>query len=77
MANVLVNLFDLTVEHCEKVEKIVTRENEEEIFSLEIFVVNLKNLPSLVCFGPDVNDTEIPAKETTVYHCPKFPVRKI
>ncbi|CAL5423708.1 unnamed protein product [Camellia sinensis] len=73
MANVLVNLEDLTVEHCEKVEKIVTRENREEIFSLEIFAVNLKNLPSLVCFGPDVNDTEIPAEETTVYHCPKFP----
>ncbi|GMP85123.1 hypothetical protein CsSME_00038408 [Camellia sinensis var. sinensis] len=73
MANVLVNLDDLTVEHCEKVEKIVTRENGEEIFSLEIFTVNLKNLPSLVCFGPDLNDTEIPAEETTVYHCPKFP----
>ncbi|CAL5422399.1 unnamed protein product [Camellia sinensis] len=73
MANVLVNLEDLTVEHCEKVEKIVTRENGEEIFLLEIFAVNLKNLPSLVCFGPDVNDTEIPAEKTTVYHCPKFP----
>ncbi|CAL5351045.1 unnamed protein product [Camellia sinensis] len=73
MANVLVNLKDLTVEHCEKIEKIVTRENGEEIFSLEIFAVNLKNLPSLVCFGPDVNDTEIPAEETTLYRCPKFP----
>ncbi|CAL5351016.1 unnamed protein product [Camellia sinensis] len=72
-ANVLVNLKDLTVEHCEKIEKIVTRENGEEIFSLEIFAVNLKNLPSLVCFGPDVNDTEIPAEETTLYRCPKFP----
>ncbi|CAL5351125.1 unnamed protein product [Camellia sinensis] len=75
MANVLVNLEDLTVEHCEKVEKIVTRENEEEIFSLEIFAVSVKliNLPSLVCFGPDVNDTEIPAEDTIVSRCPKFP----
>ncbi|KAI7996265.1 hypothetical protein LOK49_LG10G01769 [Camellia lanceoleosa] len=73
MANVLVNLIDLTVEHCEKVEKIVTRENEEEIFSQEFDTVNLINLPSLVCFGPDVNDTEIPAEETTVSRCLKFP----
>ncbi|KAI7996710.1 Disease resistance protein [Camellia lanceoleosa] len=73
MANVLVNLFCLTVEHCKKVEKIVTRENEEEIFSQYIYRVTLKNLPSLVCFGPDVNDTAIPAEETTVYRCPKFP----
>ncbi|CAL5422408.1 unnamed protein product [Camellia sinensis] len=75
MANVLVNLEDLTVEHCEKVEKIVTRENEEEIFSLEIFAVSVKliNLPSLVCFGPDVKDTEISAEDTIVSRCPKFP----
>ncbi|CAL5419953.1 unnamed protein product [Camellia sinensis] len=83
MANVLVNLLDLTVEHCEKVEKIVTRENEEEIFSQKIFsqeifsreisIVRLLNLPSLVCFGPNVNDTEIPAR-TKARFCPKFPV---
>ncbi|CAL5422413.1 unnamed protein product [Camellia sinensis] len=74
MANVLVNLKYLTVKHCEKVEKIVTRENEEEIFSLEIFSVNLINLPSLVCFGPDVNDTKIPAgRPPIVSRCPKFP----
>ncbi|XP_028062975.1 disease resistance protein At4g27190-like [Camellia sinensis] len=73
MANVLVNLQILTVEHCEKVEKIVTKENEEEIFSQEINSVNLLNLPSLVCFGPDVNDTKIPAEDTIVSLCPKFP----
>ncbi|KAF5940796.1 hypothetical protein HYC85_021963 [Camellia sinensis] len=73
MANVLVNLQNLTVEHCEKVEKIVTRENEEEIFSQEIDYVYLLNLPSLVCFGPDVNNTEIPARRTDVSLCPKFP----
>ncbi|CAL5422520.1 unnamed protein product [Camellia sinensis] len=72
MANVLVNLQNLTVEHCEKVEKIVTRENEEEIFSQEIDYVYLLNLPSLVCFGPDVNNTEIPARRTDVRLCPKF-----
>ncbi|CAL5423718.1 unnamed protein product [Camellia sinensis] len=74
MANVLVNLQNLTVEHCENVEKIVTKENEEEIFSQEINSVNLLNLPSLVCFGPDVNDTKIPAEDTIVSRCPKFPV---
>ncbi|KAL7170092.1 hypothetical protein ACSBR2_035024 [Camellia fascicularis] len=73
MANVLVNLEYLSVERCEKVEKIVTRENEEEIFSLKMFYVILVNLPSLVCFGPDVNDTKIPAEETIVSRCPKFP----
>ncbi|KAL7170096.1 hypothetical protein ACSBR2_035028 [Camellia fascicularis] len=73
MANVLVNLQNLTVEHCEKVEKIVTRENEEEIFSGGINCVILSNLPSLVCFGPDVNDTEIPAVITIASFCPKFP----
>ncbi|CAL5351008.1 unnamed protein product [Camellia sinensis] len=73
MANVLVNLQLLTVEHCEKVEKIVTRENEEEIFSQDICWVSLINLPRLVCFGPDVNDIEIPAEETIVSCCPKFP----
>ncbi|CAL5351021.1 unnamed protein product [Camellia sinensis] len=72
MANVLVNLQNLTVEHCEKVEKIVTRENEEEIFSRENMVVKLRNLPSLVCFGPDVNDTEIPVVTTKARFCPKF-----
>ncbi|KAL7175432.1 hypothetical protein ACSBR2_029097 [Camellia fascicularis] len=75
MANVFVNLQNLTVEHCEKVEKIVTRENEE-IFSQRIYSVKrveLINLPSLVCFGPDVNNTEIPAEETSVRLCPKFP----
>ncbi|CAL5349236.1 unnamed protein product [Camellia sinensis] len=72
MANVLVNLRNLTVEHCEKVEKIVTGENYE-IFSRIIFSVKLKNLPSLVCFGPDVNNTEIPARITSVRLCPKFP----
>ncbi|KAI8003058.1 Disease resistance protein RPS2 [Camellia lanceoleosa] len=72
MANVLVNLDDLTVEHCEKVEKIVTRENDE-IFSRRIYFVKLINLPSLVCFGPDVNNTEIPAGRTSVRLCPKFP----
>ncbi|CAL5349218.1 unnamed protein product [Camellia sinensis] len=72
MANVLVNLQNLTVEHCEKVEKIVTRENDE-IFSRRIYSVKLINLPSLVCFGPDVNNTEIPAAETFVRLCPKFP----
>ncbi|KAL7207752.1 hypothetical protein ACSBR1_029660 [Camellia fascicularis] len=72
MANVLVNLLNLTVEHCEKVEKIVTRENEE-IFSQRIYSVKLINLPSLVCFGPDVNITEIPARRTSVRLCPKFP----
>ncbi|GMP85102.1 hypothetical protein CsSME_00038394 [Camellia sinensis var. sinensis] len=76
MANALVNLRNLTVEDCEKVEKIVTRENKEEIFWLEIMVVNLRNLPSLVCFGPDVNDTEIPARETDVSLCSKFPVHQ-
>ncbi|KAI7997124.1 Disease resistance protein [Camellia lanceoleosa] len=76
MANVLVNLRNLTVEHCEKVEKIVTRENEEEIFSREIDTVNLRSLPSLVCFGPDVNDNEIPARHTHVILCPKFPGNK-
>ncbi|KAI8004411.1 hypothetical protein LOK49_LG08G00504 [Camellia lanceoleosa] len=40
MANVLVNLDDLTVEHCEKVEKIVTRENDE-IFFEEFTLSNL------------------------------------
>ncbi|KAI7996908.1 Disease resistance protein [Camellia lanceoleosa] len=73
MANVLVNLEGLTVEHCEKVEKIVTRENEEEIFSRKIKYVHLANLPSLVCFGPDVNDTEIPASMTKAFFCRKFP----
>ncbi|GMP85092.1 hypothetical protein CsSME_00038386 [Camellia sinensis var. sinensis] len=73
MANVLVNLQLLTVEHCEKVEKIVIRENEEEIFSQDIYRVSLINLPRLVCFGPDVNDIEIPAEETIVSRCPKFP----
>ncbi|KAL7170126.1 hypothetical protein ACSBR2_035057 [Camellia fascicularis] len=73
MANVLVNLQNLIVQHCEKVEKIVTSENEEEIFSREIDSVILVNLPSLVCFGPDVNDTEIPAGDTHVIVCPKFP----
>ncbi|XP_028069400.1 disease resistance protein At4g27190-like isoform X3 [Camellia sinensis] len=72
MANVLVNLLNLTVEHCEKVEKIVTRENEE-IFSQRIYSIKLINLPSLVCFGPDVNNTEIPARRTSVRLCPKFP----
>ncbi|CAL5351119.1 unnamed protein product [Camellia sinensis] len=72
MANVLVNLRNLTVEDCEKVEKIVTRENEEEIFWREIMVVNLRNLPSLVCFGPDVYDTEIPARHIDVSLCSKF-----
>ncbi|GMP81278.1 hypothetical protein CsSME_00036038 [Camellia sinensis var. sinensis] len=76
MANVLVNLLNLTVEHCEKVEKIVTRENEE-IFSQRIYSVKLINLPSLVCFGPDVNNTEIPARRTSVRLCPKFPVHQI
>ncbi|CAL5422412.1 unnamed protein product [Camellia sinensis] len=73
MANTLVNLQNLTVEHCEKVEKIVTRENEEEIFSRENMVVKLRNLPSLVCFGPDVNDTEIPVITAKARFCPKFP----
>ncbi|XP_028080577.1 disease resistance protein At4g27190-like isoform X2 [Camellia sinensis] len=73
MANVLVNLEYLTVQHCKKVEKIVTRENEEEIFSREIHSVYLANLPSLVCFGPDVNDTKIPAKIIKARLCPKFP----
>ncbi|CAL5351028.1 unnamed protein product [Camellia sinensis] len=72
MANALVNLQNLTVEHCEKVEKIVTRENEE-IFSRENMVVKLRNLPSLVCFGPDVNDTEISVITAKARFCPKFP----
>ncbi|CAL5415674.1 unnamed protein product [Camellia sinensis] len=72
MANVLVNLQNLTVKHCEKVEKIVTRENDE-IFSGRIYSVRLTNLPSLVCFGPDVNNTEIPARRTSVILCHKFP----
>ncbi|THG09289.1 hypothetical protein TEA_000381 [Camellia sinensis var. sinensis] len=75
MANVLVNLEYLTVQHCKKVEKIVTRENEEEIFSREIHSVYLANLPSLVCFGPDVNDTKIPAKIIKARLCPKFPAK--
>ncbi|KAI7998691.1 hypothetical protein LOK49_LG10G01701 [Camellia lanceoleosa] len=73
VANALVNLEYLTVQHCMKVEKIVTRENEEEIFSREIHSVYLANLPSLVCFGPDVNDTKIPAKIIKARLCPKFP----
>ncbi|CAL5351122.1 unnamed protein product [Camellia sinensis] len=74
MANVLVNLKYLTVKHCEKVEKIVTRENEEEIFSQEFDTVSVKlrNLPSLVCFGPDVNDIFAGFRQI-VSHCPKFP----
>ncbi|XP_028122185.1 uncharacterized protein LOC114319377 [Camellia sinensis] len=59
MANVLVNLEDLYIRHCEKVETIVTRENEEEILFRQFPHVELTNLPSLVCFGPDINDIEI------------------
>ncbi|CAL5423688.1 unnamed protein product [Camellia sinensis] len=75
MANVLVNLLDLIVEHCEKVEKIVTRENEEDIFLGKRFLsfVSLLNLPSLVCFGSEVNDTKILARKTEARFCPKFP----
>ncbi|CAL5349225.1 unnamed protein product [Camellia sinensis] len=78
MANVLVNLKNLRVAHCEKVEKIVTRENEdtrenEEIFSQRLNSVKLINLPSLMCFGADVNNTEIPARTAFVRFCPKFP----
>ncbi|CAL5398282.1 unnamed protein product [Camellia sinensis] len=73
MAKVLVNLKDLIIGHCEKVEKIVTRENEEEEIHLFQFRhVQLHDLPSLVCFGPDINDARIPAKQLTYGSVPNF-----
>ncbi|CAL5401442.1 unnamed protein product [Camellia sinensis] len=73
MAKVLVNLKDLIIRHCKKVEKIVTRENEEEEIHLPQFrLVELHDLPSLVCFGPNINDTQIPADECHYRFLPNF-----
>ncbi|CAL5398266.1 unnamed protein product [Camellia sinensis] len=73
MAKVLVNLKDLIIRHCKKVEKIVTRENEEEEIHLPQFrLVELHDLPSLVCFGPNINDTQIPADECHYCLLPNF-----
>ncbi|KAL7258432.1 hypothetical protein ACSBR1_004539 [Camellia fascicularis] len=75
MAKVLVNLKDLIIRHCEKVEKIVTRENEEEeIHLLQFRRVELHDLPSLVCFGPNINDTQIPADQCWYSFVPNFQI---
>ncbi|CAL5431311.1 unnamed protein product [Camellia sinensis] len=68
MAKVLLNLECLRVGHCEKVEKIVMRDEEEEEEDDEVIMnmcstvfpklrtIKLKDLPSFVCFGPGEND---------------------
>lgn len=68
MAKVLLNLECLKVGHCEKVEKIVMRDEEEEEEDDEVMMymrgtvfpklrtIKLKDVPSFVCFGPGEND---------------------
>ncbi|GMP62374.1 hypothetical protein CsSME_00024497 [Camellia sinensis var. sinensis] len=72
-ARVLVNLKDLIIKRCEKVEKIVTGENdEEEIHLLHFRHVELHDLPSLVCFSPNINDIHIPANQYRCSFVPNF-----
>lgn len=66
MAKVLLNLECLKVGHCEKVEKIVMRDEEEEDDEVMMYMrgtvfpklrtIKLKDVPSFVCFGPGEND---------------------
>ncbi|THF98244.1 hypothetical protein TEA_014496 [Camellia sinensis var. sinensis] len=68
MANLLVNLEDLYIRHCEKVEKIVTKEMKKKSFCNNF---PMSNLP-ILCFGPDINDIQILVSHSTVNFCLKF-----
>ncbi|KAF5941129.1 hypothetical protein HYC85_022296 [Camellia sinensis] len=70
MVKGLVSLKYLRIENCEKVEKIVTGEAEEERGKINILSVELQNLPSLVCFG--IPESQIHISKLCVDFCPKY-----
>ncbi|KAL7194740.1 hypothetical protein ACSBR1_035052 [Camellia fascicularis] len=72
---VLVRLNYLRIGNCKKVEKIVTREEEEDDHD-EVrdddsnLSVELENLPSLVCIG--IPESQIRISKLCVDFCPKY-----
>ncbi|KAL7169345.1 hypothetical protein ACSBR2_034400 [Camellia fascicularis] len=75
MVKVLVYLNYVGIGNCEKIEKIVTREEEEEDGDdergkISIFSVELENLPNLVCIG--IPESQIHISKLRVDFCPKY-----